>query len=205
MKNANQELAEIKSMMEKSTRFLSLSGIAGIPVGIIALVGTMAINYVINNSWKNWHFPAPLSLEQHQLFAIITIALSTFLMALVTTWYLSKRKISASNTGSIYSPASLRFVKTLAFSISIGALVCASLAWNKDYQYILGISLVFYGIGMSQASDHGFKELKYLGLGCILAGILALVSPSLSIILWGLGFGLLHVLYGVLMHRKYDN
>ncbi|MGY6522847.1 MAG: hypothetical protein ACXIUD_14025 [Mongoliitalea sp.] len=204
MKNPHQDLEEIKSMMDRSKRFLSLSGIAGIPVGFIALAGVTAINVFINDSWFNWRFPVTVSFNQAEIITILIISFLTFSLALGITWYLSQRKSVQSKKGNLYSPASKKFLQSLGFPMLIGALVCGILAWNKDYSFIFGMSLLFYGLGMYQASEHSFKELKFLGIGCLMLGLIALVEPSLSLLLWAGGFGVLHILYGILMHVKYD-
>lgn len=204
MKNPHQDLQEIKSMMDRSKRFLSLSGIAGIPVGIIALAGIAALNHIINKSWSHWIFPETISFDQEAMISILLITFLTFSLALATTWLLSQRKSIKAQKGKLYSPASKKFLQVLSFSLFIGAVACTVLAWNMDYYYILGFSLIFYGLGMFQASEHSFKELKFLGLGCIVLGLVALWEPSLGLILWAVGFGFLHILYGILMHLKYD-
>ncbi len=39
MKQHLQDLTEIRSMMERSSRFISLSGLSGISAGVFALIG----------------------------------------------------------------------------------------------------------------------------------------------------------------------
>jgi hypothetical protein len=63
--------------------------------------------------------------------------------------------------------------------------------------------LIFYGLALVSAGKFTFGEIPYLGILEVLTGILALVFPGLALFLWAFGFGLLHILYGLIMHRKY--
>lgn len=204
MKNPQQELSEIKSIMERSKRFLSLSGIAGIPVGIAALLGMALINYTINQSWKYWLLPDEINLKNAQILSIILIASITFLTSAGITWVLSQRKSQGIEIKKLWTPASKKFIQSLTFPILVGAAICIILVMDQTYQLLAGMSLSFYGLGMFQASDYSFKELRLLGIGCVLLGIFALYLPSLGLILWAVGFGVFHIIYGILMHLKYD-
>lgn len=55
--NYIDDLKEIRSMMEKSSRFISLSGLSGVSAGIVALAGAvMAWWYIQNNLETSIHY-----------------------------------------------------------------------------------------------------------------------------------------------------
>ena len=201
MKNPSQELSEIKSMMERSKRFLSLSGIAGIPVGLTALAGIAAINFTIHQSWNVWLLPETLNLSTIQLIWLGVITALMFGIAAIITWILSHKKVP---TQKLASPPSKKFLEALAIPIAFGTVACLLFAKNELYAYIPGLSLLMYGLGMIQAAQHSFQELKRLGLALAVLGLVAFLAPTYSLILWAMGFGGLHILYGIWMHQKYD-
>jgi uncharacterized membrane protein HdeD (DUF308 family) len=63
--------------------------------------------------------------------------------------------------------------------------------------------LIFYGLALVSAGKFTFGEIHYLGMLEVLTGLLALVFPSIALFLWAFGFGVLHILYGLIMHKKY--
>ena len=188
-------------MMERSKRFLSLSGIAGIPVGLTALAGITTINFLIHQSWNVWLFPEALTLSNAQLLWMGGITLLMFGIATLITWVLSHKKASRQK---LASPASMQFLETLAIPVVFGTVACLLFAKNELYTYIPGLSLLMYGIGMIQAAQYSFQELKRLGLTISVLGLLAFLAPSYSLILWATGFGGMHIFYGIWMHLKYD-
>lgn len=44
-KNHIQDLAEIRAIMQRSTKFFSLSGLAGVSAGVFALIGAAVVYY----------------------------------------------------------------------------------------------------------------------------------------------------------------
>jgi hypothetical protein len=64
--------------------------------------------------------------------------------------------------------------------------------------------LIFYGLALVNAGKFTYSEVFYLGLTEIITGLFAAVFPEYGILFWAFGFGLLHIIYGLLMYRKYE-
>lgn len=64
--------------------------------------------------------------------------------------------------------------------------------------------LIFYGLGLIAAGSRTFRDVKVLGACEIILGLAAAITVGYDLIFWGIGFGVLHIVYGILIHYKYD-
>jgi hypothetical protein len=203
MKKPEQELAEIKSMMERSSRFLSLSGLSGILVGVYSLIGAfLTWNWIYGGAGQGavgYEASNTLQIMNSVLLTAVVVLVS----ALATAYLLSLRK--SKKTGSnLWSPVSRRFLLALFIPIFAGGLFSFALLHEGYFHMISGTTLIFYGLGLINASNFTLGEIKTLGFGQLILGLAAAFHPEFGLILWALGFGLLHVIYGSMMYFKYD-
>jgi hypothetical protein len=77
------------------------------------------------------------------------------------------------------------------------------LLWRGEYAYLAPATLVFYGIALFCAGDLTFSDIKFLGISEMMLGLVSLVFIGYGLLFWTLGFGVLHIIYGILMYRKY--
>lgn len=203
MQKPEKDLAEIKSMMERSTRFISLSGLAGVLAGIYAFVGAGIAYYWI-------YFPettfgqgtTPIAREDLHV-NLMVVAVVVLLLAIGSAFLLSQQK-SQRNSHQFWSPASKRFLLALFIPVTTGGLFSFALVHENAYQLIAPATLIFYGLGLINASHFTLGDIKNLGIGQLLLGILSAFFPDFGLICWAIGFGVLHVIYGSMMYYKYD-
>jgi len=190
----SEDLRAIRKIMEESSRFLSLSGLSGVFAGIFALAGS-AIAWL---SIRNNELAGVTDLDLILFFDALAVLVATLAMGV----YLSYRK--AARTGSrIWSVTVRRMLTNLLIPLVSGAVFILFFYLHRDYNYIIPSMLIFYGLALVSAGRFTFGEIHYLGILEVLTGILALIFPGLAIFLWAFGFGLLHILYGLIMHGKY--
>lgn len=203
MRKPEQELAEIKSMMERSTRFLSLSGLAGVLAGIYAFVGAGIAYYWI-------YFPdttlgegtAPMDGKELQV-NLMAVALVVLVLAIGSAYLLSQQK-SQRNSHQFWTPASKRFLLALFIPVLTGGLFSFALIHESAYQLIAPATLIFYGLGLINGSHFTLGEIKNLGIGQLILGLISAFFPDFGLICWAIGFGVLHVIYGSMMYYKHD-
>lgn len=203
MRKPDQELAEIKSMMERSTRFLSLSGLAGVLAGIYAFVGA-------GIAWYWIYFPStvygaeikPTSTAELQT-NLLAVAVVVLLLAIGSAYLLSQSK-SQRKSEKFWTAASKRFLLALFIPVVAGGLFSFALIHESAYPLIAPATLVFYGLGLISASHFTLGEIRNLGIGQLILGILAAFFPDYGLLCWALGFGILHVIYGSMMYYRYD-
>lgn len=202
-------LHDIKQMMERSSRFISLSGLSGIAAGCCALVGSYFAYGVINRASYDSGKAAEktvvtrLSLQDYMGNSLFQIASITFIMALLLaflfTWLRSRK-----NNTPLWGTTSKRLLWNVSLPLLVGGIFLMKLIDNGIYGYIAPGSLLFYGLALLNASKYTLNEIKYLGYGQIILGLISLNSLGNGLYFWALGFGVLHVIYGIVMWWKYE-
>lgn len=201
-----EDLTEIRSIMERSTRFLSLSGWSGIIAGIIAITGS-AFAY-IKLGGPDLSFGEINGLtnpsEDHPLLNFLLFdALAVLLLAIIAALLFSYRK--AKKRGEkIWTPVTRRLVFHLGIPLFTGGLLAFFFILDQQIWLFAPVTLLFYGIALVSASKYTNNELIWLGIAEILLGFTALFLPEWGIYFWGTGFGILHVIYGITLYLKYD-
>lgn len=206
MREHLDDLKEIRSMMQKSTRFISLSGISGILIGVYALVGACVAYFYLDFHVSIRHLFAQVglnNLNQDFIVFLISDAIIVLILSIVTSWILTKRNSSA-NGEKLFSPASLRLIVGMLIPLTVGGVFSLILLHYGLIGVVAPSMLIFYGLALINASNHTLTDIKYLGYLEILLGFIALLDMSRGLLYWALGFGLLHIIYGSYMYLKYE-
>lgn len=207
-------LQEMRSIMERSSRFFSLSGLSGVLVGIYALIAAAIAWYLIfvqpnftdvptarlifNEGYVN----GILELNNTDLL-LAAIGLTTLLVSLLTVLFLSKRKAEKSGE-AMWNPTSKLLLWNLFLPLCIGGLfglICLYKGW---FVMIGPITLIFYGMALINASKFTFGDIQYLGIMECLLGLASLFNIGYGLLFWAIGFGVLHIVYGIIIHYKYE-
>lgn len=201
-KDIYAELSSIRNIMERSSKFISLSGLSGILAGIYALIGAVvAYKICFENSQPVVMSNSEMNPANWQTLFII--ALIVLIFSLFTGIWLTIRQ--ATKKGERYwNPVSKRLLINLAIPLITGGLFILLLIFRGYYEMIIPVSMLFYGFALVVGSQYTFTDVKWLGLCEIVLGLLAALFPQFGIIIWGVGFGILHILYGSIMHFKYN-
>lgn len=205
-----QELQHIKQMMERSSRFISLSGLSGIAAGICALIGAwVAFDYVVGR--KDFIINRSKVIEQSANgdYSIIFntwlfwIAVATFVAALISafifTWIKSKKQ-----GVPLWGVTAKRLLVNVSIPLVAGGIFLLHLIQFGTFGLIAPGCLIFYGLALVNASKYTLDEIRYLGYFEILLGIINLQFVGYGIYFWAVGFGILHIVYGVYMWLKYE-
>jgi hypothetical protein len=209
-KDVFDEISSIKNIMERSTRFISLSGLSGVMAGIYALIGSGLAYQAIYSLRGNSTFPYPAILSDPLTFERTELATEIFLLALVvlilsisTGIWLTIRKAHRKGQ-SVWNQSSRAFLKKGALPLLAGGCFILILLAHQYYSIIAPASLIFYGLALTAASQYTYGDVKWLGLLEMALGLLAMLFPLYGLLFWALGFGVLHILYGTIMYFKYD-
>lgn len=210
--NASQQLSnelhDIKKMMEQSSRFISLSGLSGIAAGISALIGAWFANNFIG---RNEVVLARQSVDSsdsilHGDFInsrILQIAFITFVAAFLFAFIFTYRRSKKTNV-PIWGTTAKRLMINVSVPMIAGGIFLFALIENGVYDFIAPGCLIFYGLGVLNASKYTLPETRYLGYGEIILGLISLYFTGDGLYFWAAGFGVLHILYGVFMWFKYE-
>lgn len=192
------ELKDIREIMERSSRFLSLSGLSGILIGIYALIGA-ALAYRI----VYIQFPSNYRQEyiNDVLIQLSVIGFSVLILSLFTIFLLTINK--AKKEGKpIWGPGSKLLLLNLLIPLVTGGILVAVLAFRGYYGVISPSFLIFYGLALVNAAKYTRPEILGLGIVEILLGLVAAVFPGYGLYMWTLGFGILHIIYGFVYLRN---
>lgn len=198
----HEDLEHIRSMMERSSRFISLSGISGIFAGVIALAAASLAYYFIKDSGGNYFGNKHINLSASLATKLILTCLVTLIVALFFGIYFTIQK-SKRNHVKIWSSLSKRLLISLFVPLGAGGIFCIALYVQHHYGFVAPAMLIFYGLALMNASKYTFNDVEYLGYCELVLGLLALFFTGYGLIFWALGFGVLHIVYGFMMQRKY--
>ncbi|MEJ7778815.1 MAG: hypothetical protein WKF68_04420 [Daejeonella sp.] len=202
-KDVYAELSSIRDLMERSSKFISLSGLSGVLAGIYALAGA-GLGYKLVSNFQSPSGPTDNYVFEPVIFwQLFIIAIAVLVFSLVTGCWLTMRKAREKGQ-NVWNPVSHRLLSAMAVPLFTGGLFILIMISKGDYPYIASACLIFYGLALVAGSHYTYTDIKWLGICEILLGLAALILPAYGLILWTTGFGLLHILYGSIMHFKYD-
>lgn len=213
-------LQDIKKMMQASSRVLSLSGWSGIWAGMVALLGSVYFYYIYHFgksqiSYTQEAFNGEVReydislIQQHSLDAaqqsqLVWTAVAVFVLAVLGGVFFTYRKNVKAGIQIGFNAIANKLLINLAIPMLAGGAFCLHFFMQESFYYLVPCSLVFYGLALINASKYTLTQIKYLGLFEIILGIIALFVMNYHIVIWAVGFGVLHIIYGILMWYKYD-
>jgi hypothetical protein len=198
MDKQHEDLKVIREMMEKSTMFLSLSGMSGVISGIAAIIGaSFAYFYLLKN-------PGDTGLNSTQEIGILLAdALIVLAVSIGAAFYFSKRKAKKSNK-KIVKKVALKTLYHLGLPLVAGGVFSLIFLMRGDIGMVASSTLIFYGLALINVSKFTYPEIHYLGITEIVLGLLAALFLYNGILFWTIGFGLCHIFYGLIMFFKYE-
>lgn len=198
-----QQLAEIRSLMEKSSRFISLSGLSGVGAGVCALLGSAAAWWRL----QQYNLSTINYAEQRGalMIELLLIAGLTLVAALGIGGFFTWRKARRQGQG-LWDQSSRQLLGNLFIPLITGGLFCLLLLKQGMVSMIAPATLIFYGLALVNASKYTLNDIRYLGFCQIALGLLnaSFISLGNGLLFWTMGFGILHIVYGVYLHLKYE-
>ncbi|UFH57173.1 hypothetical protein [Spirosoma sp. KNUC1025] len=199
-----RDLSEIRSMMERSSKFLSLAGWAGIMAGLYALTGAYIAYSVFDFAPDKLVYNTPLAGSlSSDLLKVILLAILILILAVGTAILLSYKK-AARKGQKLWHAITRRLLINMAVPLVAGGLLILILLANGLVGLIIPCTLVFYGLALYNAGQFTYEEVKSLGLIQIGLGLLSAYFVEYSVLGWALGFGVFHIMYGIYMHYRYE-
>jgi hypothetical protein len=196
-----EDIKEIRDIMNRTTRFISLSGLSGVSTGIAALLGVfMSYRLVFKNNDYLVHHAVEMDTER--LTELISIACGTLILAIGLAIFFTRRKAKRQNH-SVFGIPSKQLLINLSIPLAAGGLLCLLVLLKGYIGMLPSLTLIFYGLALINGSKYTLTEIRNLGLIQILLGLLAYQFVGFSLLFWAVGFGLIQMVYGFLIHMKY--
>ncbi len=205
--NPNEDLLAIRDIMERSSKFLSLSGLSGVFAGVCALIGAAVAWIFILDSGHIHYDEYMRGLDSTSTLDIrFNLALDAALvlgLAVLGAVYFSYRKAKKAGL-SFWTHQTRRLLVHLMIPLAAGGIFTLILVFQNNMDLVASAMLIFYGLALVNAGKFTFGEVHYLGLTEIVLGILAGVFTNFGLLFWTIGFGLMHVVYGAVMYYRYE-
>jgi predicted lysophospholipase L1 biosynthesis ABC-type transport system permease subunit len=203
-----QTLTEIRSLMERSSKFLSLSGLSGISAGVVALLGAgVAYARLQNNNLSLMSYERITRLNgaarQDMVNFLILDGAIVLIAAVLLGILFTVRKARRQKHG-VWNSISKRLLWALSIPLVTGGIFCLALIRFNLIWLTFPTTLIFYGMALYSGSKFTVRDVEYLGLSEILLGLVALFWTGYSLLTWAVGFGVLHIVYGTVMYLKYE-
>ncbi|RPE13889.1 hypothetical protein EGT74_10360 [Chitinophaga lutea] len=196
-------LSDIKRLMERSTRFMSLSGLGGIGAGVSALVGAYFAWDLLNDGGGRGGYGYERTSETVLVFRLMLIACAVLVAALSAGFYFTWRKARQQGL-PIWDASARKVFINLAIPLGAGGFFILGLLDLGYVGLVAPSCLVFYGLALVNASKYTLTDIRYLGYVEVVLGIIALFNLYNGLFFWALGFGVMHILYGAIMWWKYE-
>jgi len=203
----NEDLQAIRDIMERSSKFLSLSGLSGIFAGVCALIGAAVAWFFILDlgrvQYSEFISSAGGTLTSGIGFNLAFDALLVLVFAFLGAVYFSFRKASKAGQ-KLWTNSTKRLLVNLMIPLVSGGIFILILVFRNNLELVAPVMLIFYGLSLVNAGKFTFGEIHYLGLTEIVLGILAGVFINYGLLFWTIGFGFMHIVYGTVMYYRHE-
>jgi hypothetical protein len=197
-------LPDIRQMMQRSSRFISLSGLSGIAAGISAIMGAWVAKnilkgYVINSPYESFRSEANDALA----LKLLGLAAITFIIALSSAFVFTYNRAKKLNL-PVWDYTSRRLLWNVIIPMIAGGLFIIGMLQYGEWRFVAPACLIFYGLALINGSKYTLSDIRYLGYLEIMLGFVSMWFIGYGLIFWAIGFGLLHIIYGAIMWFKYE-
>ncbi len=197
-----KDIHDIKNLMNRSSQFMSLSGLSGVLAGIYALGGAYVGKIILNDQVQQQGYSV-VTLESEAFRNMLLTALLVFVLALSTAVVLTYQK--AKNIGeTFWNTTSKRLLINFFIPLTTGGIFTVLLLRQEIYGLIAPVMLIFYGLACINGSKYTLRDVRYLGITMIVLGLISTEMRGYGLEFWALGFGVCHIIYGSIMYFKYD-
>lgn len=197
-------LNDIRNIMDRSSRFISLSGLSGVFAGLTALVGAYFAHQQIAQ-YVAGNYGYGLDGEANIEFQLLKTGFFVLIVAILGGIFFTYRQSKKKNL-PIWDKTSKNLLVNLAIPLASGGLFVFALLINHSHSVglIAPATLIFYGLALINASKYTYSDIRFLGICEIILGLIAMFNIGLGLYFWAFGFGILHILYGSIMYFKYE-
>ncbi|UPQ75144.1 hypothetical protein [Chryseobacterium nepalense] len=201
-KNYHEDLSHIRTMMERSSRFISLSGLSGVVAGLAAIAGAVYVYFVFQREGIDYFDGERNVFSPSLVKELVTIGIAILVVAILSGYIFTANKSKRKGL-KIWDATTRRLLVTFAIPLVTGGFFCLALLYHHLFVLIAPATLLFYGLALVSAERYTLTDIKYLGYCQIILGLISLFFLGWGLLFWTVGFGALHIVYGLIMHKKY--
>lgn len=181
---------------------MSLTGLSGVSAGLVALVAACLGYYFIGQHDINYLSDTQLMYPADLIVKLVLIGVGAIFLAIFLGVFFTIKK-SRKNDYPLWTKLTRKLLIVLFIPLVVGGVFCLALIFHGQIEFVAPSTLIFYGLALIAAESYTYSDIGYLG-GCeVVLGLIGVFLPGYGLLLWTVGFGVLHIIYGVLMHSKY--
>jgi hypothetical protein len=183
---AMENLEFIRDTMERSTHFTAVPGYGGMLIGFTAIGAA----YIA-------HTQAPLIRDW--VIVWLVEAVLAFCIGLFAMW--QKSKLAGTTLNSV--PAK-KMILSFVPPMICGVIITLGLWRYGDFVSMIPVWLLLYGAAVVTGGSYSVRAVPIMGWCFIALGAIAFFLPAnTGNLMMTLGFGLLHMVFGLVIARKY--
>ena len=194
-KEALNTLNDIKEMMERSSKFKAISGLSIVIVGILASMVSAYIYFFLGDF--NINTPTKWRIT-------IYITISLLVVAFFIVFLMAYLKAKHHNLRFSLDTTMRRLLLNFFIPLGAGGLLCVALLMQHRYGLVSSITLIFHGLALINSSHFSYPALRYLGYAELALGLIDCFLVDYAVLTWFLGFGVLHIIFGIIFMLKYE-
>ena len=198
-----EDLKEIKDIMNRSSKFISLSGYSGVFAGIIALIGAYLAHQTVYVD-QDYSTFRKAALDSETIIRLLLLASTTLILAVGVGIFFTTREAKKNNQ-KIWDHQTRRLLINLLIPLVTGGILCLMFLARGYVGLVAPLTLIFYGLGLVNASKYTLNEIRSLGILEIILGLICMQLIGYGLLFWSIGFGVLHIVYGILVQLKYKS
>lgn len=179
--------------MERSAKFISLSGLSGILAGCYALVGASIAHQILQRT-----------VDRDELIVQLGFIAAIVLVAAVLTAVLLSTRRAHKAGKSVWNPASRALLQAMIVPLITGVAIVGIAIWQGYDTLVIPAFLIFYGLSLIGGGQFTYNAIRGLGMVMVITGLIAFAIPGYDLIFWSIGFGVFHLLYGSLIYFKHE-
>jgi hypothetical protein len=195
-----EDLKDIKNIMDRSSRFISLSGLSGISAGVFALIGAYLAYQTVYYEQAYVDYRRAV-LDMESIFQLIAIALGVIALTFTFGVYFTTSK-AKKDKRPLWDRSTKLLLTNFLLPLVTGGILCLILLLKGYIGFVAPFTLIFYGLALVNASKYTISQIKSLGILEIILGLIATHYIGYGLIFWAIGFGVLHIIYGLLIQRQ---
>lgn len=203
--DAIKELNDIRSIMERSTRFQSINGWGILAVGIMALAAAWIADGLFNggtNGFFTTIYGNTSLLWAHKTQVAILGSLVLVIVCGLTVLLSSMQMARRRKTPFRFDAPMRRTLINFTIPMLAGGLLCLALVLQGHYGLTSSIMLIFYGLALVNCHHFTLPMLGWLGYAELALGLADCFVASHALLFWAIGFGLLHIILGICIVMK---
>lgn len=161
-------------------------------------------NFFLTNTWNTYiaENNNPLFNNPNSII-LFSIACLILILAVAGGFVFTLLKVNKQGE-TLWNSVSKKMLVELFSILTVGGVFCLIQIKQHQFLYILPTTLLFYGLALFHISKYTVRDIQYLSFFLIGLGLINTIFYNYGVLFWCLGFGVLHIVYGIAMYYKYD-